>query len=64
MPFLLLPRGEPELELGGVREATVNKDVTSKVPTGKERFPRGGSMPDWLGVVFTELHVMAGLLAC
>ena len=63
MPFLLLPRGEPELELGGVREATV-KDVTPKVPTGKKRFLRGGSMPDWLGVVFTELHMMSGLLAC
>ena len=58
VPFLLLPRGGPELELGGVREATVNKDITSKVPTGKERFLRGGSMPDWLGVVFTELRTM------
>ena len=64
VPFLLLPRGGPELELGGVREATVNKDMTSKVPTGKERFLRGGSMPDWLGVVFTELRMMAGLPAC
>ena len=31
MPFLLLPRGEPELEVGGVGEATVNDDDSSSI---------------------------------